>query len=40
LRQSPDPAVQFPARRSDLAFLVHTTSRVLHTKADRLTALL
>lgn len=32
----PDPAVQFPARRSDLDFLIHTASCVLHAIADRL----
>jgi hypothetical protein len=36
LRQSSDPAVQIPACRSDLAFLVHMASRVLHAIADRL----
>jgi hypothetical protein len=30
LRHAPNPAVQFAARRSDLALLVHTASRVLH----------
>src|ERR1700733_9512477 len=32
----PDPSVQFPASRSDLAFLIHTASCVLHAIADRL----
>ena len=36
LGESPDPAVQLAACRSDLAFLVHTTSRILHAIADRL----
>jgi hypothetical protein len=30
-----DPAVQFTARRTDLAFHVHTTSRILHAITDR-----
>src|SRR5580658_4581352 len=36
LRHRPDPAIQFPTSRSDLAFLLHTTSRILHAIADRL----
>ena len=35
LRKRLDPAVQFKPRRADLAFHVHTTSRVFHTIADR-----
>jgi len=31
-----DPGVQFASRRIDLAFLAHTTSRILHAIADRL----
>jgi hypothetical protein len=30
-----DPGIKFTPRRSDLAFHVHTTSRVLHAIADR-----
>ena len=36
LRYRPNPAVQFAARGSNLALLVHTASRVLHAIADRL----
>jgi hypothetical protein len=35
LGQSSDPAVQFPARRSDLTLLLHAASRILYAKADR-----
>lgn len=35
LGQSADPAVQFPASRSNLAFLLDAASRILHAKADR-----
>jgi len=33
--KSLDPAVQFPSRSSDLAFLVNLTARILHAIADR-----
>ena len=36
LRQGPNPHIQIPAARVDLAFTEHTTSRVLHAIADRL----
>jgi hypothetical protein len=36
LRKCLDPAVQLAARRSDLAFLMDLTGRVLHAIADRL----
>jgi hypothetical protein len=35
LGKSLDPAIQLAPRRADLAFHVHTTSRVLHAIADR-----
>lgn len=36
LRQGSDPRIQLAPCRTDLAFLMHTTSRILHAKADRL----
>ena len=36
LRKGFEPRIQLAAARTDFAFPVHTTSRVLHTIADRL----